>query len=235
MVVSAIAAWAALDESIAGAATRRLAHHEPVHHPGPTHPVGDRHGDPFCATAFFGQPMGSLQKSTSAGPDQSSVVPGQQVTVTLTWNPRDFGGHGPTIVEDCVKIGSRVSTSLSQDHRPGPAGGTDTFKYAIPVGGTNGQEVCDRGVAVSSDPWWGQHGQGWGQDGDDDDPYRGWRVETSPVLCYTLLAAAAPEAPQALVIPVAGLVVGGSGYWLARRRRRPRGLHAAGRAGRAGR
>jgi len=152
-----------------------------------------------CNGAFDGAATGSLVKSTSAGPNDSTVTPGQTITVTLTWNPSDFGGSAPSKSDDCVEVGSTLSTSMSQEHKPGPAGGTDTFSYAVPSGGTNGQQICDRGALSGTGPASG--------------------IEKSAVLCYTVMTAATPEVPRAVLLPVAALAVGGSGLLLARRRR----------------
>jgi hypothetical protein len=197
-----------------------------------------------CDDVFRGRPAGSLTKTTSAGPTGSTVLPGQTITVTLKWDARDFGGRGPAASEDCVKIGSRISHTLSQEHTPAPNGGTDTFSYVIPDS-TDGQQVCDRGALWGSDgdggdrggdggdggdggnsgDGGGQHdtsptesgehdGSSWGDDGD--------QTLTSNIVCYTIMAAAAPEAPMALLFPVAGLAVVGGGFFLSRRRGRTR-------------
>jgi hypothetical protein len=156
-----------------------------------------------CNGIFNGAATGSLVKTTSAGPNNSTVSPGQTITVTLTWNPADFGGRAPSKTDDCVEIGTQLSTSMSQEHKPGPSGGTDTFSYVVPSGGTNGQQICDRGALSGTGPPSG--------------------IEKSAVLCYTVMAAVTPEAPMVLLLPIAGLLVGGGGFMLARRRRaRPR-------------
>jgi hypothetical protein len=152
-----------------------------------------------CNGAFDGAATGSLAKSTSAGPNNSTVSPGQTITVTLTWSPSDFGGSAPSKSDDCVEIGTSLSTGMSQEHKPGPAGGMDTFSYVVPSGGTNGQQICDRGALSGTGPASG--------------------IEKSATLCYTVLAVNTPEVPKALLLPVAGLAVGGGGLLLARRRR----------------
>jgi hypothetical protein len=150
-----------------------------------------------CNGDFNGSASGSLVKTTSAGPNNSTVIPGQTITVTLTWSPSDFAGSPPDKTDDCVEIGTQISATLSQEHKPGPSGGTDTFSYVVPSGGTSGQQICDRG-AVS---------------GPNHTP------EKSAILCYTVMGAATPEVPKALLLPVAGIVVAGGGFILARRRR----------------
>ena len=146
---------------------------------------------------FSGDRSGSLVKVTSAGADGSLVSPGQTITVTITWNPKDFGGFSPSETVDCVKIGSRISSSLSQEHIPGPSGGTDHFSYVVPLDGTGGDQICDR--AVISGPWLNR--------------------EKSAILCYTVMSAATPEVPTALMLPLSAMAVAGGGVLIARRRR----------------
>jgi hypothetical protein len=234
-----------------------------AHQPPPPTPETARHGlrDHSCSGVFDGRATGSLTKSTSAGPNESTVSPGQTITVTLTWNPADFGTRSPFKSEDCVQIGSRISAALSQEHLPGPLNGTDTFSYVIPLDGTGGEQICDRAAVRAGDDeagdgrdtvsseggGSGQHdgnvaasveasgqnssggGAGSGDDnGRGDDEGAGQdndatseddHMEKSAVLCYTLLAAAAPEAPTALLFPLAGLLVGGGSLLVVRRRR----------------
>jgi hypothetical protein len=95
---------------------------------------------------------------------------------------------------------------MSQEHKPGPSGGTDTFSYVVPSGATNGQQVCDRGTVSGTGPPSG--------------------IEKSAILCYTVMTAVTPEVSKALLLPAAGLVVGGGGFMLAwRRRARPSPQH----------
>ena len=147
--------------------------------------------------AFSGARFGSLVKVTSAGANGSLVAPGQTITVTITWNPKDFGGFAPSKTVDCVKIGSRISSSLSQEHTPGPSGGTDHFSYVVPMDGTGGGQICDR--AIIAGPWLNR--------------------EKSAILCYTVMSAATPEVPMALMLPLSAMAVGGGGLLIARRRR----------------
>jgi len=116
------------------------------------------HND-VCEDAFDGRAKGSLTKTTSAGPSGSAVLPGQTISVNLTWNPADLEVRSFSSL-DCVRIGSHISATLSQLHSPGPSGGTDTFSYAMP-NGTNGQAVCDRAVLLRAD----EHGDGGQSDG----------------------------------------------------------------------
>ena len=53
---------------------------------------------------FGGSRTGSLVKVTSAGASGSLVSPGQTIDVTITWNPRDFGGFAPFKTVDCVEL-----------------------------------------------------------------------------------------------------------------------------------
>lgn len=183
----------------------------------------------LCAAAFQGPATGSLDKTTSAGPSGSTVMPGQSISVSTTWNPKDTNDSISFISADCVRIGSHVSARLTQLHHPGPSGGSDHFGYAVPDS-TGGRPICDRAVLWIHD---GDDNDGtrfggdnqWGGDSDDhggrgdrssDDPDD---VERSPVLCYTILAAVTPEASTVILFPVMALVLGGGGYLLVYRRR----------------
>ena len=174
-----------------------------------------------------------MTNATSAGPSGGSVVPGQRITVTLTWNPGDFAGHHPWETEDCVEIGSHISWDLSRSHVPGPGGGTDTFSYVVPRWGTGGQPICARGLLWGPfDPRQGGGGKGQGNgtnsDSDSDGDggggqQAGWGqfgTETSAVVCYSILAADAPEVSNLLLLPLAALLIGGVALLIVRRRRR---------------
>ena len=160
---------------------------------------GSRDGFPGFGDdgVFSGDRSGSLVKVTSAGPNGSLVAPGQTINVTITWNPKDFGGFAPSKTVDCVKIGSRISSTLSQEHTPGPSGGTDHFSYVVPLDGTGGDQICDR--AVISGPWLNR--------------------EKSATLCYSVMGVATPEVPMPLMLPLSAMAVGGGGLLIARRRR----------------
>lgn len=150
-----------------------------------------------CRGVFRGPPSGSLVKTTSAGANGSTVAPGQTINVTITWRPSDFGGYRPVRTLDCVMIGRHSSTTLSQEHKWVPAGGTDHFSYTVPLDGTGGDQICDR--AAVSGPW--------------------ENTEKTAILCYTVMGAMAPEVPQTLMLPVVALLVFASALWIARRRR----------------
>ena len=221
---------------------------------------GAKSGDPAtpgsCKGAFEGSAEGSVVKTTTAGPNNSIVSPGEKITVTLKWDKKDFGWTGPATTEDCVEIGSRI-IKLSQEHKPAPLTGTDTFSYVVPAGAPAGSRSATAGGVG-----YGAKGGGWsdgdGQGRGDDDGYghndahragsggssegsgddgvgpdgRGHGddgPETSAVLCYTVAPdPVAPEAPMALLFPVAGLLIGGTAYAIARRRRAATALHHAG-------
>jgi len=150
-----------------------------------------------CNGVFHGSPSGSLSERTSAGPNGSTVATGQQISITLTWNPADFGGNAVDKTDVCVKIGTQISSALSQEHKPGPTAGTDFFSFDIPTQGTGGQPICVR-TAVS----------GSGADS-----------EKSNLVCYSELDPVAPEVPYVLLLPLAFAVVVAGAFLLRRQRR----------------
>lgn len=151
-----------------------------------------------CNGIFHGSPPGSLVETTSAGPNDNAVTPGQVISVTLTWNPSDFGGNPPSKTDMCVEIGSQIWATLSQEHKPGPSGVTDTFDFTVP-GDTGGLPICAR-AAVSG-------------------PITS--TEKSGILCYAVLAAATPEAPSVLLFPLLGLCIVAALLLVRRYRARP--------------
>jgi hypothetical protein len=187
--------------------------------------TGDPSKDNSCNAIFQGSPTGSLVKTTTAGPNDSVVAPGQTITMTLKWDKGDFGWAGPAEAEDCVEIGGKIS-KLSQEHGRAPLGGTDKFTYRVPSA-TNGQPICDRGVVFG----YGATGSGWSARWTAlKSGHRNNGPERSEILYYSILGAATPEAPNLLFFPVAAAFVGGAGYLVARRRRRrTTPLHQSGR------
>jgi hypothetical protein len=162
-------------------------------------------------------------KTTSAGPNNSVVSPGETITVTLKWDNRQFGWLGPAETEDCVQIGTKIS-SLSQEHGRAPLTGTDTFTYTVPAD-TGGQQICDRGVVWG----YGATGNEWSSDGKGEwnGNHGNHGPQKSAVLCYSVLGAATPEASSVILFPLAGLFLAGGGYAVARRRRTSAALHQA--------
>lgn len=149
-----------------------------------------------CHGVFQGNPPGSLIETTSAGANQNIVSPNQNLTVTLNWLTSEFGGNPPSKTDVCVEIASQISATLSQEHRPGPSNGYDTFMVKVPDG-TGGAPICMRG-AVSGPAT---------------------STEKSAILCYSLMAAVTPEIGNVLLLPAAGLLVAGGAVLLSRRRR----------------
>ena len=136
--------------------------------------------------------------TTSAGPNGSTVAPGQTITVTITWNQRDFWERLPFETQDCVAIGSRISRTLSQEHQLDPSAGMDQFSFVVPRDGTAGNQVCEWATASGLFA----------------------KTEKSAVLCYVVMSAETPEVSRPLMLPIAALgLMGGSGLWVARRRR----------------
>ena len=147
---------------------------------------------------FDGAPIGSLVKVTSAGANGAWWPrPDDQCHDHL--EPEGLRGI-PRADGDCVKIGSKISKTLSQEHEPGRSGGTDHFSYVVPLDGTGADQICDRATILG--PW--------------------LNTEKSAILCYTAMGVQTPEVPNTLMLPVAAVLIFAGGLWIARRRRRHR-------------
>jgi hypothetical protein len=104
-----------------------------------------------CNGIFSGVDSGRSFKSTDAGPNGSTVLPGQTVNVQLTWIPSDFKSVSRTV--DCVTVNGTLSPTMSDKHKPPAANtGSDTFSYVIPVTASPGSQICDRGAVTGRPP-----------------------------------------------------------------------------------
>jgi hypothetical protein len=156
-----------------------------------------------CNGIFNSADSGRSFISTNAGPNGSTVVPGQTVNLTLTWITGDWTSLNWAV--NCVSVDGVHSKPLSAKHNPVPNTGSDTFSYMIPLTATAGSQFCDR-AGVNGTPTGTSKAA----------------TQKTNLLCYTVgPGALAPEFSTVIALPVmAGAIGIGSLVFTTRRRRR---------------
>ena len=109
---------------------------------GTSHPGGPAD---TCDEVLAGRPTGGLNKRTEPA-DGSLVTPGQEITVTLTWNAHHFSGDRVHKVIDCVTVDDHMTNGLSRQHRDAANNGTFEFSYSVPNDVPVGARLCDRAL-----------------------------------------------------------------------------------------
>jgi len=117
----------------------------------PSHPGGV---DDTCPEILRGPPGDNLTKETDP-PDGTPVLPGDEITVTLTWDLGHFADDALHKALDCVTIDGVLATDLSVQKRDTENDGEFVHTYRIPDDAEPGTMVCDRGF-VSGDGSSGQ-------------------------------------------------------------------------------
>ena len=97
-----------------------------------------------CVEVGRGEPTGGARKDT-APPDGSTVSPGEQVDVTISWPVEAFAGPELHKVLDCVTVDGRPAPELSAEARLAPNDGDFHHTFTVPAGLPDGAQVCDRG------------------------------------------------------------------------------------------
>jgi len=94
-----------------------------------------------CNGAFNGDPAGSLVKHIDAG---DTVVGGQVIHVTVTWDTEDWSSDQLDDVHDCVVIGDTLVDGLTDEEKPTANDGVWTTSYTVPADLATGTVICDR-------------------------------------------------------------------------------------------
>jgi hypothetical protein len=85
-----------------------------------------------------------LQKSTTPPPG-TTVAPGQEIRVDITWRVSDWVAPELHKALDCVYIDNRYVPGLSGGERPTPNDGHFAYSYVVPPDVPSGSTICDQG------------------------------------------------------------------------------------------
>jgi hypothetical protein len=142
----------------------------PAPPPGPVGPFYGCENSDLPATA-------PLLYKTTTPPPGSTVHPGQEILVEITWRVTDWTSPDLHKVLDCVYINDRYAPELSGGERPTPNDGHFAFHYFVPADAPPGTVICDQGFASGPN---GQEEYGRG---------------VSDVLCFTVEGPPPPAPP----------------------------------------
>jgi hypothetical protein len=85
-----------------------------------------------------------LHKETTP-PAGTSVQPGDEIVVDITWHLSDWVAPDLHKALDCVYIDNRYVPELSGGERPTPNDGHFAWRYVVPANVPNGATICDQG------------------------------------------------------------------------------------------
>lgn len=141
-----------------------------------------------CEDVLSGAP-GKLTKDSDP-PDGAIVRAGQDVTITLRWEPGRFVGGRLHKALDCVTVDGVLDAALSTQERDTANDGDFVHRYTIPAEAKPGTRVCDRGFVSG------------------DSPDGGFEREKSNDVCLTVGDTQPASVPPPTVIPPETLVGG---------------------------
>jgi LPXTG-motif cell wall-anchored protein len=101
-------------------------------------------GEDTCEEVLQGAPTGGGHKETDP-PDGSSVAPGDEIKVTITWDPATLESPSVDKAFDCVAVDGRPVPELSAEERGRPNDGRFSTRFTVPADLPDGSQVCDRG------------------------------------------------------------------------------------------
>ena len=104
-----------------------------------------------CDRTIDRPPRGDLHKVTDP-PDGSIVVPGQKVTVTITWDVADWEDTALHKVLDCVAIDGTIVPDLQGGESPTDNDGTFVHEFTVPDDVPDGAQICDQAMLSGPGP-----------------------------------------------------------------------------------
>ena len=99
----------------------------------------------------------TLHKTTTPPPG-TTVRPGDEILVDITWRVGDWTAPDLHKALDCVYINGVFVPELSGGERPTPNDGHFGFRYFVPLDVPAGSEICDQGF-VSGPNGWEEYGR----------------------------------------------------------------------------
>jgi hypothetical protein len=100
-----------------------------------------------CEDAMMNTPPGGSGdvKLTADVPDRATVAPGQDITVRLSWDPKDWSGDELDMALACVRVKGGLDSDLSDQERPTANDGTFEYRLHVPDNIKPGCDICVQG------------------------------------------------------------------------------------------
>lgn len=134
-----------------------------------------------CRKEMQRPPIGGVENVTSPGP--GTIVAGDVVDISLSWDPADWTDTWVEKVLNCVSIDGTPVPELTDEERPSPNDGVFRRELAIPDDMESGHLLCEQGFV------YGMFARG------------GYTLTSSPRVCFTTEAAPPPPPPSATTEP----------------------------------
>jgi hypothetical protein len=148
-----------------------------------------------CEQAAMDTPdhPGGLKVTTNV-PEGAQVAPGQDIGVTLTWDPKDWSGQDLDAALACVRVKGGLDPDLSRGERPSANDGAVEFVVHVPENIRPGCDICVQGFLTGMGPDGGPQ-----QVGSDQTCFMSGppRPPSPPVTSPAKPPAAEPPAPPA--------------------------------------
>src|SRR5688572_22321433 len=125
-----------------------------------------------CRKEMQRPPIGGVENVTSPGP--GTIVAGDVVDISLSWDPADWTDTWVEKVLNCVSIDGTPVPELTDEERPAPNDGAYGRELAVPDDIEGGHLLCQQGFV------YGMFARG------------GYTLTSSPRVCFTTEAAPPP-------------------------------------------
>ena len=84
-------------------------------------------------------------KLTANVPDGATVAPGDDITVRLTWDPKQWADKDLDMALACVRVKGGLDPNLSREERPAANDGVFEFRLHVPNNIKAGCDICVQG------------------------------------------------------------------------------------------
>lgn len=104
-----------------------------------------------CEQAGMDAPRGpGGLKITTDVPDRATVAPGDDITVTLTWDPKAWSGDELDAALACVKVKGGLDPNLSAGERPTANDGSMEYVLRVPDNIKADCDICVQGFLIGT-------------------------------------------------------------------------------------
>ena len=122
-------------------------------------------------------------------PAGTTVAPGQEIALRLTWDPKDWSADRLDLAMNCVRVKGALDPDLSAQERPSTNDGTFEYRLKVPDNIRANCDICVQGFLA------GPGSDGWSEQvGSNEQCFMSGPAETTPPPANQ--GAAAPPPPN---------------------------------------